>query len=389
MKNISRSFILLLVLAALFAPGCKQKLSQTQEAAESATHKSVILSRQQLKEAGISFGTINQQLLSADINARGKLFPKPESCAAVSTLVGGRVERVLKTSGQQVVQGEPVVVMADFQIIEMQEEYVSAAARHEVLRSEFQRQKSLHEGNVNARRQLEEAQAAFTGSKAKVKSLEARLHLLGLDTTAILSGQIADQVVLKAPVQGTVTTVNISQGMVVQPGMQLMEIINNQHLGVELMVFERDIQQVVPGQRIDLTIPGHAQQTVEAVVTHVGATVEPGRGTIRVFASLPSSTDAVYSGMFVAATIHTSEQMVDALPEEAVYTAGDGSHLIYYTSSDTTSDQVEFSEMVVKTGFREDGFVQVEPLQPLAKGSFVVVKGTWFVRAALLGSSEE
>lgn len=389
MKNITLSLVHVWAFAILFAPGCSQKPSQNQAASEQNVQKSVILSRQQLAEAGIRFGTIKKQLLSADVNARGKLFPQPESRAAVSTLIGGRVERVLKTSGQQVAQGEPVVVLADFQIIQMQEEYVSVVARHEVLQSEFQRQRSLSEGNVNSRRQLEEAQAAFTESKAKVKSLEARLNLLGLDTAAILSGHIAENVVLKAPIQGTVTGVNINQGMVVQPGTHLMEIINNQHLGVELMVFERDIQLVIPGQRTEIMIPGHSQQPVEAVVTHVGATVEPGTGTIRVFALLPASTDAVYSGMFVAATIHTSEQMLDALPEEAVYTSGDGSHLIYYTTSDTASEQIEFREMVVKTGFREDGFVQVEPLQILSSGSFIVVKGTWFVRAALLGSSEE
>jgi hypothetical protein len=49
---------------------------------------------------------------------------------------------------------------------------------------------------------------------------------------------------------------------------------------------------------------------------------------------------------------------------------------------------MEFKRVPVKTGFREEGYIQVEPLTSIPPEARIVMKGAYFIRAEGLKNSD-
>jgi cobalt-zinc-cadmium efflux system membrane fusion protein len=141
------------------------------------------------------------------------------------------------------------------------------------------------------------------------------------------------------------------------------------------------------GQRVSFALANLGNQEYEATVKSIGKTVEESARTIRVMAEFRNTSPVILPGMFVTAEIHTDEQNLDALPEEAIVSENDKPYLFYTTTNDG-STSYEFFRLPVKTGFREEGMVQVEVMAPLPAHARIVVKGTYFIQSESLKSSE-
>jgi hypothetical protein len=74
---------------------------------------------------------------------------------------------------------------------------------------------------------------------------------------------------------------------------------------------------------------------------------------------------------------------VDALPEEAVLTDEKPAYF-YYTETPAEAQTLVFKRMNVKTGYEEDGYVQVELENPIPPAGRIVTKGTYFIKSVAM-----
>lgn len=59
---------------------------------------------------------------------------------------------------------------------------------------------------------------------------------------------------------------NVTKGSYVSPATSILEIIDNEHVHLELSVFEKDIMVVKKGQEIDFKIPEASEEIFKAYV---------------------------------------------------------------------------------------------------------------------------
>lgn len=139
--------------------------------------------------------------------------------------------------------------------------------------------------NVISREQYDDQVQAFEAAKANVAAARAALENAKLDlefTTVV------------APVDGYLTNVNTSPGTYVAAGQQLLALVDTSSFWVAAYFKETQISGVQPGDKVRITLMGHAGSPFEGVVasTAWGIFVQDG-STVELLPDVSQTVDWV------------------------------------------------------------------------------------------------
>jgi len=348
----------------------------------------VVLTKAQIEIGNITFGTLTREVLSKDIKAKGKLILRWQKNASVGTKIGGTVESILVNVGDNIFRGKLLATITSPEIIEIQQKYISTRSLLAYQESEFERQEILNKDKINADKRVEEARKDLTDLEARYQSLKMQMEMFNIPLEALDAGTIQPVAGVVSPIAGTVEEMAITIGQYVEPNKPMFKIIDKSNLLLEIRVFEKDVPYVSIGQRVTFSLANLGAEVYEATVISIGKTVEEDARTVKVIASFNNTSKHILPGMFASAEIHTDEQEVDALPEEAVVGEGTDDAYIYYTLSPVTDSVYTFTQMRVSTGFSEDGFIQIFLKEPMPPDARVVISGSYFVKSEELKQGE-
>ena len=76
------------------------------------------------------------------------------------------------------------------------------------------------------------------------------------------------------------------------------------------------------------------------------------------------------------------------LGEKGAIPQNDNETYGFYTLDNPDGTQARFHKFNVKTGFTEEGFVQVSPQDSLPEGAQIVIKGVYYVKSEMLKGGE-
>lgn len=80
---------------------------------------------------------------------------------------------------------------------------------------------------------------------------------------------------VRAPFDGYVTNLNISEGQMAKPGIPLFTLIDNRNWYVVANYRESDLRYITPGHKADVYLPGRPDHRFEGVVESIGNGVSP------------------------------------------------------------------------------------------------------------------
>ncbi|MEZ5147979.1 MAG: efflux RND transporter periplasmic adaptor subunit [Bacteroidales bacterium] len=385
MKYIIGIGLLLLILNA-----CKQQPEAVvEEQVVATTNKGILLSQDKIKRAGVIFGKIEKVLLSYDVNARGQITILPQNKASVSVLMGGVIRKIFVNQGQRVGAGQALASYSHPDFLKVQQNYISNKNKFDLIEKQYERQKKLVAENITSEKEFQATEAGYKLAKADLNAAEAELKMLGVDQAQVDEGKITSEVLLRAPISGIVDQVNASIGMFADMQQPLFEIVNLDNLKLQVKVFEKDIPLIKTGQRVTFSFSGDESDENEAFVESMGSTVDPEGRVITVIAGIQTKGLDLIPGMFVSAKIHTSEQMLDALPENAIVIDNDEEKYGFYTTDDPNAAAVSFYKFNVETGFTEDGSVSVVPLTTLPANAMIALDGVYYLKSEMLKMLDE
>ena len=164
----------------------------------------------------------------------------------------------------------------------------------------------------------QKAESNYLVAIAELKGLGLQLEMAGISLSDLNKGIIAPELLLISAIDGFVVNIEANPGKYIMQDERVMSVINRDRLLVELNVFEKDIMKIIPGQRVTFTLSNLSKQVYEAKIVSVGNIVNEENRVVNVLAEFNNSQERMLPGMFVAAEIHTGENDVEALPEEAV-----------------------------------------------------------------------
>lgn len=380
--NIFSLFLLHVILFSCQLDGRKEEDDSPRE----KNPDSVVLSNAQAEMAGITLGGTVKRNMSGGIKANGIVDVPPQYVATVSVPVNGFIKSTEVLIGDHVHKGGLLAVLYHPDYILLQQKYLEARNRLIFLEKELKRQKDLSEENISARKNLEQTEAEFQAGYAQVKALEAQLEILGISAAQVSEGNIVSSVKLKSPIAGDVAVVNSAIGKLAQPGEVLFEVVNKEHIHIELMVYEKDVLQVRKGQKINYTVAGNPK-ILNATVVLTGKKLDAANRTVRIHAHPDGDEDLLLPGMYVNAKILTDEKTTVVLPEEALIREG-GQEFIFIKVQGTESEWT-FTRFPVRTGLREGGFVEVFLPEELAREKNIVNTGAYFLASEMRKVDED
>ncbi|MDZ7719882.1 MAG: efflux RND transporter periplasmic adaptor subunit [Balneolaceae bacterium] len=399
MKTLSNSIRWMTLLLFISLVGCNNQ--QTGEAshddhAEEEEHAEetmeVELTSRQLDAVGIETGSFSRLPLQNSVKANGILELPPQNKADVSSLVPGSIRSIEVIEGDRVAKGEVLAELEDLSIIDLQQNYVEASERLAYLEQDYERKKRLMDEGVGSQREFQQASSEYNSTRAKTSAVKGKLELLGLNPAEVREGMIKTSVPIRAPLEGFVRKVEVNTGSFVTPGQHLFEIVDNHHIHIDLMVYEKDLHKVRDDQIVKFRYTNQPDDKLyEARIFAVGKAFEQEPKAVQVHAELTNRQPDLLPGMYVEAWIVTDSTQVLALPEGAVVSDSGSSYIFIreheeeHATVEQVSDSDEhehgsrFKAMEVITGVTDKGYVEIKLLQDLPEDTEVVTNGAFFI----------
>ncbi len=357
--------------------GCKNNSSGTTTTSVENDPR-IKLSKAQFEENEMRLGRLEEKTFPVTVHANGMIDVPPENRAVVSAIMGGYIKTTPLLIGDVVKKGQSLVTIENPEFITLQQDYMQVKQQLNYLQSEYERQKTMVAENITSQKSFLKSESEYKTANAKFNGLEKQLILLNIAPSAVENGTITSVVTIYAPISGSITKINVSKGTYVSTASPILEIIDNDHIHLELSVFEKDILKIKKEQEIRFKIPETSTDTYVGEVHLIGTSIDENR-TIKVHGHPRNDGNHSFlTGMFVDASIIVDTLTTKSLPSEAIVTINNISYALLLDTDDG-SDRY-FKQVVVQIGDTFEGntiIVNNEKFKPtdlfLIKGAFNLI----------------
>lgn len=377
------SYCNLLIASSLLLAFSSCTHTQISEEKEVVTPQSdvVTLTEAQYKNAGIEIGKIEMKNVYSVLKLNGKVDVPPQNIVSVSVPLGGYLTSTKLLPGMHVVKGEIIAVMEDPQYIQLQQDYLSAKAQFVFLESEYLRQQELNESKAASDKVFEQAKASYQTQNILVKSLEQKLHLIGVNPNKLTANTIRKNIFIYAPINGFVSSVNVNIGKYVLPSDVLFELINPDDIHLALNVFDKDVNKLAIGQKVLAYTNNNPGRKYECKIILINKNLRDDNAT-QVHCHFKDFDKELLPGMFMNAVIELSGGNTSVLPDDAIVRFGNKNYVFIEKGNRT------FEMLEVQIGNAENGFTEVVDADKFFTAK-IVVKGAYPLLMVLKNTDEE
>ncbi len=356
---------------------CGEKKDAETTAAETKTADSgILITAEQFSNSKMVLGKLVEKPFPVTIQTNGMIDVPPENRAVVSAIMGGYIKQTPLLIGNSVKKGQVLVTIENPEFVTIQQNYMEVKQQLTYLQAEYERHQTLREENITSQKNYLKAESEFKTTRARYMGLKKQLTMLNISPSKVEQGNVSSVVSIHAPISGSITQINITKGTYVSPASPILEIIDNDHIHLELSVFEKDIMKIKKGQSIQFRIPEASKDTFEAEVYLIGSSIGENR-TIKVHAHLIDEGKTFLTGMFVDARIITDNTMAKAIATEAIVEQ-EGTFYVLRTSK-TTDAGYTFETVEIQPGNAVDGFTEIKNAAQLSDSDTFLTKGAFDV----------
>ncbi|QIH37658.1 efflux RND transporter periplasmic adaptor subunit [Flavobacterium sp. Sr18] len=367
---MKKSLYIIALSLVLFS--CKE--SKTEEVEQKDNGLTTVTSAQ-FKSSGMEIATPTEQDFDVTVKASGKIDVPPQNRAKVNTFMGGYVKSTTLLVGNKVTKGQALLTLQNTEFLDIQKDYMEVAEQLNFLKSEYDRQKTLYDEKITSQKNYLKAESEYRRAKAMHQSLRAKLVLLNINPRNVEKGILTSTITIFSPITGDIVIMNANVGMYVAPSDVILEIVDTDHLHLELAVFEKDILNVKIGQKIIFKVPEASKDVFNAEVHLVGKSIEGNDRTINIHGHLDDAIkQKLLTGMFVEAEIIIDSKKGLAIPSEALVTENNKNFVLLL---DNEKNGYSFKKVSVTIGEKSENFVEILPNTAINASSRILTKGVF------------
>ncbi|HSJ68996.1 MAG TPA: efflux RND transporter periplasmic adaptor subunit [Anditalea sp.] len=305
--------------------------------------------RSQRKSLLVTTTTPSTDAFSHYVEVTGSVLSKRN--VNISAEVSGRIQEIPAIEGMSVRKGG-VIARVDDETI--QRNVAEIQTQLELANTVFERQKRLWDQQIGTEMQYLEA-------KNRKESLERNL-----ETIRTQEGRAT----IRAPFDGTVESVMVRAGEVVQPGSPIVNFIGESDLYIEGDISERYVGILNRGDSVEVSFPS-LNQTIKTKVSAIGSVINPNNRTFKVEVFLPRIPNVKPNMISVLKIMDYQQPTAVTVPTYLILQDNRGEY-IYVVDNDTAKKQyiqrgmtynertevtegLSGNEVLVDKGFREVG----------------------------------
>ncbi|ESU27199.1 putative Co/Zn/Cd efflux system membrane fusion protein [Flavobacterium limnosediminis JC2902] len=366
---------ILTLLAVFVLISCKKTETAPQE---NGNNGLISITKEQFQSGGMEISNPTEQDFNLTVKTSGEIDVPPQNRAKVTTFLGGYVKSTTLLVGDKVTKGQALVTLENTEFIDLQKDYLEVAEQINYLKSEYERQKTLYNEKISSQKNYLKAESDYRKTKAMYNGLREKLLLLNINPANVERGKLTSTITIYTPISGDIVVMNVNTGMFIAPSDVILEIVQTDHLHLELAVFEKDILKVKEGQSIKFTVPEASKTIFDAEVHLVGKSIEGKDRTINVHGHLSDDVkQKLLTGMFVEAQIIVDSKKGLAIPSEALITE-DNKNFVLLLHNDNNKSY-SFQKVGVEIGEKSEKFVEIIANSKINSESKLLTKGVFDV----------
>ena len=264
------------------------------------------------------------------LSVSGKI--QASNSADLSTRMMGYVNKVYVNVGDQVKKGQLLVSInnADLQAKRAQVNagITEATAAFNNAQKDYNRFLNLFADNSASQKELDDITANFEMAKARLEAAKQMKNEVNAQFTYSN---------ITAPFDGIVTSKNVEEGNMANPGIPLISMETPGDFEVMAMVPETEISDIKTGTTVDVLVKS-INQTIQGKVKEVSTSAKNTGGQYLVKIDLDKTDANVLSGMFTTVQFPVERKAKSSMvlvPTEAIVTNGQLSGVYTVSQSNT------------------------------------------------------
>jgi RND family efflux transporter MFP subunit len=350
-------FISIVILAACSGKKKDQSASLSQE-----DSNSVLISDSSLMLMDVQLSKPDVRLIESNIYLAGKVIAAPNNRASVSSDIEGKVERIFVNEGNFIKKGTPLMTLRSMALIELQNQYSEAKSQLDFLVLEYKRQEELMKNRIGALVDFQNTDSRYKAAMSKVNALQAKLQALGFSKEFIDNPEVATQLTIRSPIDGYVFQLPVQLGVLATTDMTLAEIVNLDELMADVFVYDKDLDNVVEGQNVEIDFITHSYPSVIGTVAHISRAIDPQTKAVTVHVKFKAPAGKlVLPEMSIRCVVIKKESLQPKLsvPRSAILDEDDHSYVYVSYLNNKPKSQSELHKLRVIKSNQNEEWVQI------------------------------
>lgn len=306
-----------------------------------------------------------EQDIASHTEAPGSIEAMPEKLVKITPPLAGRITHLQRSLGDSVKAGEPLFTLDSAELSAAYADDSKARSSLLQARQELERQKTLFEAQIAARREYEAAQTAFEQANSDAQASADKLAQYGAGARG--TRRTRRDFVLRSPIAGTVIAMDGAQGGYWNDiNVPVMTVADLSTVWLSASVAERDLAQLAVGQTARIAVDAWPGKSFDGKVAYVGAVLDPETRTVKVRVAIDNRAGTFKPGMFAHARFAGATRRAILVPAAAVLQSGLSTRVMVEKSP------LLFAPRTVQLGASQGG--QVEIVSGIKAGERIVVK---------------
>jgi cobalt-zinc-cadmium efflux system membrane fusion protein len=318
--------------------------------------------------------TVEQRPVVDELHVTGAVTPDVNRSVPVLSLAGGRAVEIHAKLGDQVTQGQILLVINSPDISQAFSDYQKAQADEAFARQQLARAQDLYDKGAIAQQELEAAKNTEQKAQVDVRTAQQHIAVLGSDLN-----NPSPLVSVRAPISGSIVEQNVTSGTGVRSmdnSPNLFTIADLSQIWVLCDVYENDLHRVRLGDPAEVRLNAFPDRVFTGRVGNISTVLDPSTRTAKVRLELANPGGLMRTGMFATATFRArTKQLQPTIPTTAVMRLHDKDWVFVPLGG------THFRRLEVQTGPVVSGGYQVV-LSGLTTGGKVVANALQFSSAA-------
>jgi cobalt-zinc-cadmium efflux system membrane fusion protein len=289
----------------------------------------------------------------------------PARTAAVLPPLGGRVLELKVALGERVVRGQALAVIDSSDLAQAYDDNDKAADSAKLNAKILARQQEQSKLGTASDQDLDQAKSNAAQAAAEYSRTQAHLKTLCVAADAKPGNRL---LTVTAPVAGSITTLSIAPGAVINdPTQPIMTIADLSIIWVTAMVPEKDVGAVSKNQDAEVSLAAYPERVLHGKVLFVSDVIEPDSRRNKLRIAFANADHALKPNMFATVTLLGVQRSRIVLPSSALLMNNDRTSVFVAVAPWT------FERRTVDTELEEGTSVAIR--SGINAGDQVVVKG--------------
>ncbi|MEZ6005188.1 MAG: efflux RND transporter periplasmic adaptor subunit [Planctomycetota bacterium] len=321
----------------------------------------------------------------------GMVAFRSTDCVQVVSQVDGVVQELGCKLGDEVEQGQPLLVLASRELAQARSAWLTAGRSLELAAHLLESERSLWQSGATSQESLLAAEFRMQEAELARQAAAGELHSLGLSVEDLeaseqrLAGRGDEETLttlnrlpFAAPRAGAVVQLGVSQGQAVATGQTLLEVADGKRVWVDCHLPAQDLARLMPGDTLQVRWPaGHIE--APATIVYLAPEVDPGKQTALVRLELDNRDGLWRPGLFVEVEAHLDNRAARVLlPMRALarYRSGGDTALVFvelgegkFEAREVRLDRVTPEQVSVASG--------LEPGETVVAGDTLLLRSAW------------